>query len=85
MCAVCNTSPCHPRCPNAPEPAAVAECFFCHDEIREGEEYTDVDGTPVCKDCVTNISIENLLDVFDMTTEEVFEKLGGVVKVAEYN
>lgn len=44
MCMECRQNPCHPRCPNAPEPAAVYECAYCNEAIREGDDFIEYDG-----------------------------------------
>lgn len=37
MCAECGMNPCHPRCPNAPEPVPVHECVKCGYGILVGD------------------------------------------------
>lgn len=44
MCDVCHMTPCHPRCPNAPEPPKVYTCKYCGEAIVDGDEYLEVDG-----------------------------------------
>lgn len=44
--------PCHPRCPNAPEPPVVCECDFCGEAIREGEDYYRFGDVKYCENCV---------------------------------
>lgn len=39
MCEICRQTPCHPRCPNAPEPKPVEMCCLCDEGIYEGDEY----------------------------------------------
>ena len=36
MCDVCHMTPCHPRCPNAPEPPKVYTCKYCGEAIVDG-------------------------------------------------
>lgn len=74
MCDICLSSPCLPRCPNAPEPPAVCTCDKCGESIREGDEYIDDNGN-VCRDCIENMSAVELLDVLDIRfrTAEVEE------------
>ena len=82
MCAICHSAPCNPRCPNAPEPETVAECFFgC--EIRVGDEYIEFDGDAVCKDCLKNMSLLQLMEFTDMTVSEILCELGGERKIGE--
>ena len=52
MCQECRQTPCHPQCPNAPEPAVVWTCDNCGYEIREGETMWKFDLGIVCKECV---------------------------------
>lgn len=52
MCEICLTTPCHPRCPNAPSPRRVCWCIHCGKPIREGDDFYDVDGEPWCEDCM---------------------------------
>lgn len=83
MCAICMSSPCDCRCPNAREPIAVDDCFLCDHAIREGEEYHTIHGIAVCKTCVKNISMLQLMELTDMTTSEILIELGGEEKVGE--
>ena len=39
MCSECGYTPCHPRCPNAPEPKIMGYCEQCGYELREDYEY----------------------------------------------
>ncbi len=52
MCDICLQSPCHPRCPNAPEPPVVYECANCGGEIHEGEEAYRINGEEWCESCI---------------------------------
>ena len=52
MCTVCRQTPCHSRCPNAEEPPIYAQCESCGAEIRDGDEYYEIDSHNYCKDCV---------------------------------
>lgn len=40
MCSLCRQFPCHPRCPNAPEPVPLMRCKECGEGIYEGDEYS---------------------------------------------
>lgn len=44
MCDVCHQYPCHPRCPNAPDPPSVFVCSGSGRDIYEGEDYWDLLG-----------------------------------------
>ena len=83
MCSVCLHSPCDPRCPNAPEPEVVTECFCCEEPIRAGQEYIDFDGDAICLSCCETMTINDLCQLVDMTVEEILCKLGGERKVGE--
>ena len=57
MCDICRQTPCHPRCPNAPEPKP---------------EYLNTTDGCVCKDCLENFSIDQWLELIgeSLTTAE---------------
>ena len=52
MCEICHRTPCHPRCPNADEPAVVCLCANCGDEIHEGDEVYNINDELWCENCV---------------------------------
>lgn len=52
MCDICLQSPCHPRCPNAPDPPGVYVCSGCSSIIRDGEDYWDIMGEQWCEGCI---------------------------------
>lgn len=54
MCQECLQFPCHPRCPNAPEPQVIHKCDNCGGEIHEGEYMYRFDIGIVCDECVGN-------------------------------
>ena len=58
MCSECYQTPCHPRCPNAPDPPKVYECAGCSDSIVDGQDYYEVAGKPYCEDCVFHKTAE---------------------------
>ena len=66
MCEVCGKYPCDPRCPNAPEPKPVLECDSGGEGIFEGDEYFDDNGKAICMDCLENMNLNDLLDLFDV-------------------
>lgn len=51
MCEICRQYPCHPRCPNAPEPPIFDTCEKCGEPIYEGDEYVEIDDSVFCTDC----------------------------------
>lgn len=72
MCSMCLMIPCHPRCPNASEPAVVRICSRCAGGITEGEEYLDSDEGPICEECLS-----------DMTAKEYLEYVGERLATAQ--
>ena len=72
MCRVCMSVPCHPRCPNAPEPVEVFNCCKCGEGIQDGEKYYDSLGGYVCEDCID-----------DMTAREFMELIGEKFSIVE--
>ena len=54
MCQECLRTPCHPRCPNAPEPEEIPVyvCSGCSKEIMDGEDYWEIMGEQWCEDCI---------------------------------
>ena len=51
MCDLCRMNPCHPLCPNAPDPPAVTTCYRCGEPIVPGDEYAHIDGIDYCENC----------------------------------
>ena len=49
MCAECGMNPCHPRCPNAPEPVPVHECVKCGYGILVGDKFWDSPEGKICE------------------------------------
>ena len=64
MCSICRQTPCHPRCPNAPEPVPVHTCVLCDEGIYEGDEYYDSGDGPVCKECMEDKTTAELMEMF---------------------
>ena len=57
-------SPCHPQCPNAPEPPAVYRCAYCNEPIAAGEEYMEIDGEYYhLEDCAQDAAVGILFKV----------------------
>ena len=63
MCTVCISSPCHPRCPNAPDPKPVHHCGVCNDGIYPGDEYAEVDGNITCASCLNDMTPREVLNM----------------------
>lgn len=72
MCATCLNTPCHPRCPNAPEPKPLYTCKKCKDGIYAGDKFFDGPDGYVCEDCIE-----------DMTGEEIIKMCGMGLQTAE--
>lgn len=52
MCAECLQTPCHPRCPNAPDPEPVFVCDGCGRDICVGEHVWRVAQEVYCEQCI---------------------------------
>ena len=52
MCDECRQSPCHARCPNAPERPSVYICDGCGGEILEGDDVWHVLNEVYCEHCI---------------------------------
>ncbi len=63
MCAVCHQYPCHPRCPNAPEPKAVHVCSRCGEDIIKGDLFFRSGRKYYCEDCLEDMSVAELFSV----------------------
>ena len=50
MCAECGMNPCHPRCPNAPEPVPIYECVKCGYGILAGDKFWDSPEGKICEE-----------------------------------
>lgn len=62
MCDVCLQTPCHPRCPNAPEPPTVYTCKHCGEGIVAGDDYYEFDGDYYHEDCFSDSAVAILLE-----------------------
>lgn len=63
MCSVCRMTPCHPNCPNAPEPLPVCICSECGNGIFQGEKYLDLGDETYCRECLDDMDSESLLNL----------------------
>ena len=52
MCDICWSTPCNPRCPNAPEPPVVFTCWNCGAEIYAGDDVYEINGEHWCENCI---------------------------------
>ena len=64
MCSVCGMNPCHPSCPNAPEPVPVYECCRCGYGILEGDKFWDSPAGYMCEDCVDEMDERDIRNVW---------------------
>lgn len=64
MCSLCRQFPCHQRCPNAPEPVPLMRCKECGEGIYEGDEYYDTGSGGICKECIEDMTANELFDLF---------------------
>ena len=63
MCCVCMSNPCHPRCPNAPEPKLVYICGRCGYGIFEGDKFFEGPDGYVCEECLEDMTVEQILEM----------------------
>ncbi len=60
---ICHQVPCHPRCPNAPDPPEVYTCKHCGEPITAGDEYLEIDGDYYhLEDCASDAAMNILLN-----------------------
>lgn len=64
MCDICRQTPCHPCCPNAPDPVAIYTCKYCGEDIVEGDEYVEIDGDYYHEECFEDCAAVILLEQF---------------------
>lgn len=72
MCAECGMNPCHPRCPNAPEPVPVHECVKCGYGILVGDKFWDSPEGKICEECVDDMSAEEIRYSHDMSEVKTY-------------
>lgn len=77
MCSVYGMNPCHPSCPNAPEPVPVYECCRCGYGILEGDKFWDSPAGYMCEDCVDEMDAKEILEMCGESLTEA--KKGGNV------
>lgn len=69
MCEMCHSIPCHPRCPNAPEPVPVLKCRRCKEGIFEGDRYYTTKTAYIYEECLGEMTATELLEY----EEEILE------------
>lgn len=62
MCEICHMTPCHPQCPNAPEPHAVYYCKVCGEPIVAGETYYEMDSEFYHEECFEDNAVNILME-----------------------
>ncbi len=67
MCEICRQSPCHPRCPNAPDPPTVYTCKHCNEPIVVGDEYYELDGDYYHEECFEDNAAAILTESYGAT------------------
>ena len=65
MCSICLTNPCHPRCPNSPEEKTRLKCKLCGGGIYEGDKYFDDGEKNICRECMEEMPLDELLKLFN--------------------
>lgn len=55
-------TPCHPRCPNAPDPEAIYRCALCGEAITYGDKYYEMDAEFYHKECFETNAVQILID-----------------------
>lgn len=63
MCIECGLNPCDSRCPNADEERTVFYCVSCRYPIFDGDMYWDSSDGCICKDCLDEMSREDILEL----------------------
>ena len=69
MCMECRQYPCHPRCPNAPDPEPVYVCDECREGIFDGGKYLHLGNRRICWDCIDVMDKEDILDLFGVDAD----------------
>ncbi len=63
MCDICRQNPCHPRCPNAPDPKPSHKCTKCGGGIFEGDKFLESYGEVICMECLEDMDVEELIEI----------------------
>ncbi len=71
MCSICMSVPCHPRCPNAPEPVAVFSCCKCGDGIQAGGKYYNSPEGYMCEECIEDMTAGEFMRIIRETFSTV--------------
>lgn len=72
MCDICLHVPCMWGCPNAPEKKKEPsiQCDYCGEELYKGDKYLDTENAMICKKCVEDMSVCELMEVCGLTYDK---------------
>lgn len=59
-----------PGCPNAPDPEPVYTCIECGEGIFPRDKYFDSEDGPICEECMSQKTLDQLLELFDESMSE---------------
>lgn len=68
MCDICRQPICPSGCPNADE-VVVAHCAGCDEEVYVGDNIVKIDGDIWHEECLKDLSISELVQLFDCEVE----------------
>lgn len=74
MCEFCHSFPHLHGCPNEPEPKAIYTCRCCGEGIVADDQYADIDGEKYHAECLEDMTIYKLLDLFGVSVEVAQEE-----------
>ncbi len=74
MCEFCHSYPHLHGCPNEPEPRAIYTCRCCGEGIIADDQYADIDGEKYHTECLEDMTIYKLLDLFGVSVEVAQEE-----------
>lgn len=69
MCEFCHSFPHLHGCPNEPKPKAIYTCRCCGEGIVADDQYADIDGEKYHAECLEDMTIYKLLDLFGVSVE----------------
>lgn len=67
MCDICRQAPCHPSCPNAPEPEPVMRCSKCGEGLYAGDRHYE----GICERCLGDMDTSEWLGLFGEKIREI--------------
>lgn len=69
MCSICLKAVCPSGCPNA-DNDEIYECESCGHGIGEGEEYAEINGSYYHAECIEDMNVYELGELFGFDVEE---------------